>query len=999
MSINAVRIAIPHPINALLSEDQELEGSVKLAVAQFARVVSDNKLVFFGEYTDHGPDHIQQVLEAASALIPEQTWKYLTPQDAAVLTLSVLIHDAGMHLSLSGFASLVMSGRNDERATYCEDDIAWPILWREYLSEAFRWDHRQLQQLFGAVTPIKVPTSDPEAWDERDKKLIGEFLRRHHARLAHEIAEFGMAGSGQRWEVFSHIPTEIAVLSGLVARSHGIPIRQATELLPLIDRAQAHGVHVTYLMAVLRIADYLQIQSDRASTTLLHVKGLRSPLSLAEWKLHATVADIKVHPYDREAIYITFKPTTLEDFIKAKRLIDDIQYELDLSWSVMGEVYGPLQYVERLEIGVRRLKTNLQEPRFKESCGFVPENTRFTCHNDLAKLLVEPLYGKQIKYAIREVLQNSVDACFTRILRDSDYAKAARVDITYSAQSNGTAILEIVDNGCGMSIDILKNYFLVAGATIRSDMAWKRRYVTNEQECLLVKTGRFGIGVLAAFLAGSRISVWTKSIDPPSQGYKLTFGLSDDYVEVRKDDCPFRTKLSIEISNADAKLHKRTLLDKDTWAWFWMTTPVISVLVNDNKGKHKIPIGSLDGLSDPPSYPWRKLRQTQVSEIYWSYDIDHSASPIPTQLVNGFVLSYDKWLPVFESSSGNAPTFLRSVDSLFRSHPNSVVLQLVDRDAKLPLTLSRDPIPWLDLGITDDLCIAMLLDRLAQILAALLGSTLQYSTVDASLSRGLSLFDWEHREGLLVYTSKGVVFNDKYSLANAGIRRRVFSTVSTGMLDIWGEDSDVGLQVESDGFKPDSYAAEVLTGGAYVYSNLSENELNLMLRNGSSEEDKWRNLVSNGAWNIYSRTEQTADQMAVEVLTRIERTLDSDKHQAVLISEWRGRPIRAVRVESTGSTPRAVSRLGFIPPNTFGPKPDQLIRRPTRSDDESTGADASNDHLHGFLLKHLPSCTIPYGNEFNSYLSKASPELRQLIDLHSERPQNLTVDALHQQPI
>ena len=34
----------------------------------------DNKLVFLPEYTDHGPHHIQEVLEAAQALISEESW-------------------------------------------------------------------------------------------------------------------------------------------------------------------------------------------------------------------------------------------------------------------------------------------------------------------------------------------------------------------------------------------------------------------------------------------------------------------------------------------------------------------------------------------------------------------------------------------------------------------------------------------------------------------------------------------------------------------------------------------------------------------------------------------------------------------------------------------------------------------------------------------------------------------------------------------------------------
>src|SRR5262245_42392632 len=63
-------------------------------------------LPFFPEYTGHRSAHVQSVLEAASRLIGDESWRLLSPNDAAVLTASILLHDAAMLLTEEGFLSL-----------------------------------------------------------------------------------------------------------------------------------------------------------------------------------------------------------------------------------------------------------------------------------------------------------------------------------------------------------------------------------------------------------------------------------------------------------------------------------------------------------------------------------------------------------------------------------------------------------------------------------------------------------------------------------------------------------------------------------------------------------------------------------------------------------------------------------------------------------------------------------------------------------------------------
>jgi molecular chaperone HtpG len=184
---------IPSRLSTLLSKDQQLQGCILQTLSDFQIWFEDRNMPFFPEYTDHGPKHIEDVMTTAEGLIRDESWEFLTPEDAAVLILGILLHDCAMHLSEDGFLALL----NPEEPRLLIDDLGdrpWPDLWASFLSEASRFDARKLRSLFGNTEPIHTPSSDVRDMTLRDRLLIGDFLRRHHPRLAHEIALWGVPG-------------------------------------------------------------------------------------------------------------------------------------------------------------------------------------------------------------------------------------------------------------------------------------------------------------------------------------------------------------------------------------------------------------------------------------------------------------------------------------------------------------------------------------------------------------------------------------------------------------------------------------------------------------------------------------------------------------------------------------------------------------------------------------------------------------------------------------
>ncbi|MCP4344601.1 MAG: hypothetical protein GY795_03620 [Desulfobacterales bacterium] len=186
-------IEIPPKLEEILEANFTLSGFVKSSVSDFAPWLKQNNVKFFIEYTDHSLEHVSKVLGTADKLIREKCRGIISAGDVATLILATLLHDCAMHLSEDGFATLIRSDNLIPKF----NDKPWLLLWEDFIAESRRFSGRRLMALFGDTKPLHPPPSDPNDLDShemtgRDLLLIGEFLRRHHHRLAHEIALYGV---------------------------------------------------------------------------------------------------------------------------------------------------------------------------------------------------------------------------------------------------------------------------------------------------------------------------------------------------------------------------------------------------------------------------------------------------------------------------------------------------------------------------------------------------------------------------------------------------------------------------------------------------------------------------------------------------------------------------------------------------------------------------------------------------------------------------------------
>lgn len=118
------------------------------------------------------------------------------------------------------------------------------------------------------------------------------------------------------------------------------------------------------------------------------------------------------------------------------------------------------------------------------------------------------------KVAIRELMQNSLDACLLmqRICnsRGKNSSYDPKISIRYF-DSDGVTKLEIEDNGIGMNQEIIDNYYTNIGNSYYKSEEFYNLLASNNIEFSPIS--KFGIGILSCFMVADEMEVKTKRID------------------------------------------------------------------------------------------------------------------------------------------------------------------------------------------------------------------------------------------------------------------------------------------------------------------------------------------------------------------------------------------------------------------------------------------------------------------------------------------------------
>ena len=235
---------IPKRMKERLEQDSGINSFTLTSVNNLKPWLDANTTVFFPEYTDHSFIHLNEVLATAESIITDESWDTFTPEDISAMIVSVLLHDCAMHITEDGFYSLITDTYPSINSQYFSADPKWSVMWSDYVAEAKRFNSDKLKSIFNDSKPVSDIPDNKIDLTTRDKLLIGEFIRRHHARIAHEIVFNGVPGTdGKTLKLAEEPRRHFLDLCGFIAKSHNMSLRQAVDALNTKKKREHLGCH------------------------------------------------------------------------------------------------------------------------------------------------------------------------------------------------------------------------------------------------------------------------------------------------------------------------------------------------------------------------------------------------------------------------------------------------------------------------------------------------------------------------------------------------------------------------------------------------------------------------------------------------------------------------------------------------------------------------------------------------------------------------------------
>lgn len=399
-----------------------------------------------------------------------------------------------------------------EEMLYTKREISTPIdtlSWDYYQYVGMVYDEADRQKAFNDERKcihflrennpelIGVPYTE---WSESTKQW---YLRTLHPFRLPEIL------STEEWNpLFSKRPHEIVPIQNIVAvcQSHGEKLLSIKNN-DLLKYLSAYETEPLFCVMLLRLADLLNFDDTRAPQILFKYAA-DSAESVKEWRKHmASMGFIYPQiPSNDELIFSAECEEPGKEY-SIREFLDWIDDELINCNKLQSLCHKEWQREFLFPRSVSRDSIT--------SVGYVSDKFKLTMdQNQILKLLTgENLYeGNDI--FVCELLQNAVDATLLRDKMDTNFKiDEARIDLWEWNDKDGNIWFRIDDQGTGMTLGMLKKYFLKVGNSYYTSKELKTDLSSYGSDKDFFGISRFGIGFLSCFLCGIEAEVSTLYFD------------------------------------------------------------------------------------------------------------------------------------------------------------------------------------------------------------------------------------------------------------------------------------------------------------------------------------------------------------------------------------------------------------------------------------------------------------------------------------------------------
>lgn len=436
----------------------------------------------FPNLTVHDIPHVDGLWQIASVIIGD-TYP-ITPLEGFILGCSFLMHDAVLSYEVAGGV----------------DNLRSQIEWKDYYE-----DCKNDNSL-----------SNTEALFEADFRTIRLIHANKAEGLHHQLFE---KEDGSSFYIIDNqrLRDHYGEIICKIAGSHHWDIEKVakldTQMPATSEYPQEWRINPLKLACILRCADAGHIDDGRAPDYLLGLLKVNN-VSRNHWIAQNRLSQIDVDNNDSEKVIIKSNISFREEDFAAWNVAYDAVQVLDHELKISNELLKR-RCVDLFRIrGVSGAGSREELSKYIKTDGWEPYDACVHISNVeglIKNLGGEKLYGKdhKLEIVLRELIQNSRDAIVARRNVDFDYDGGIHVAI--DKEDDGTWI-SIADDGVGMSVPMIKDYFLNFGCSFWSSDLAKQEF-SGLNSSGFKSVGQFGIGFYSIFMVAAKVVVESRKYD------------------------------------------------------------------------------------------------------------------------------------------------------------------------------------------------------------------------------------------------------------------------------------------------------------------------------------------------------------------------------------------------------------------------------------------------------------------------------------------------------
>ena len=432
----------------------------------------------FPNLTVHSINHVDSLWSVADTIIGEQY--PINPLEGYILGMSFLIHDAV--LSYYAFGGI--------------DKLRETVEWKDVYADGCN-------------------DKDDEEF-KKDCDFVA--IRTLHARKAEGILnETFEKDNGTIFYIIDNdtYRTHFGELIGEIAASHhwsidDVALRLDTQISPIAEVPGDWEINAQKLACILRCADAGHIDNGRAPDCILHSLVVNG-VSKLHWESQNRLGQVRQYKDDPKKLLIT----STRSFKKEDFAAWNVAYEAIVQFDRELKSANELLKADDLAFpydGVCGASSKEALAEYVKTKDWEPCN--FGIHTSNVKSLIETLGGSRLYgeenplfVVLRELIQNARDAIYARSKIDKSFSNG-KIIVRYRTEGDDR-IIEIEDNGVGMSMNCIKNHLLDFGSSY-----WKSYLAKEENPGLrssgFKSIGKYGIGFYSVFMVAKSVDVYTK---------------------------------------------------------------------------------------------------------------------------------------------------------------------------------------------------------------------------------------------------------------------------------------------------------------------------------------------------------------------------------------------------------------------------------------------------------------------------------------------------------